>query len=153
MNEVSKYLEQDHARCDKLYADAVACVGARDWAQAAVRFADFAEAQRLHIEMEESVIYPAFEEAAGTSTGPTQAMRAEHHLLREILSRMSEAITRRSMIEFSDHVDTFRLITQQHNLKEEGMLFPLIDKMLRHRYDELVQAMTAMGRANAIPAT
>ncbi|HEU4776107.1 MAG TPA: hemerythrin domain-containing protein [Telluria sp.] len=153
MNEVSKYLEQDHARCDQLYADAVTHVAARDWEQAAVRFADFAEAQRLHIEMEESVLYPAFEQAAGTSTGPTLAMRAEHHLLREILFRLSEAINRRSVIEFSDHADTFHLITQQHNLKEEGMLFPLIDKMLRHRYDELVQAMTAMRPAAAIQTT
>jgi iron-sulfur cluster repair protein YtfE (RIC family) len=146
MNKVSKFLEHDHTRCDNLYLDAVACVAARDWDQAAIDFAAFAAALRLHMKMEESVIYPAFDEVLGTATGPTQTMRAEHQLLCELLHRMSVAIKHRNVIEFSDHADSFRLTTQQHNLKEEGMLFPLIDTMLRHRYDELVQAMTGLYR-------
>lgn len=152
MNKVSKYLEHDHARCDNLYVRAVASVAARDWDQAAIRFPEFSEALRLHMEMEELVIYPAFEEVLGTTTGPTQTMRAEHKLLCEILHRLTEAIKRRNVIEFSDHADTFRLTTQQHNLKEEGMLFPLIDMMLRHRYDELVQAMTGLRGTAVIEA-
>ncbi|MES2116572.1 MAG: hemerythrin domain-containing protein [Pseudomonadota bacterium] len=147
MNKVSQFLEHDHARCDSLYVDVVNCVAARDWAQAALRFPEFAEAMQLHIDMEESVVYPAFEQALGNDSGPTRIMRAEHQLLREILHRMTAAILHRDLIEFSDHADTFRLTTQQHNLKEEGMLFPLVDKMLHHRYDELVQAMTGLCRS------
>jgi hemerythrin-like domain-containing protein len=144
MQKVSNYLARDHDRCDGLYADAVARVAAHDWEQASVSFLEFAEAMRRHVEMEERVVYPAFEELLANTAAPTQALHAEHQLLSEIMYRMSMAIKRRDVIEFSDHADTFRLTTEQHNRKEEGILFPMFDKLLRPRYNELVQAMDGL---------
>lgn len=144
MHKVSNYLAHDHDRCDGLYADAVALVAAHDWEQAAVSFLAFAEAMRRHVEMEERVIYPAFEQLLANTAAPTQSLHAEHQLLCEIMYRMSMAIKRRDVIEFSDHADSFRLTTEQHNLKEEGILFPMFDKLLRPRYDELVRAMDGL---------
>ncbi|MBA5687851.1 hemerythrin domain-containing protein [Rugamonas apoptosis] len=151
MHKVSNYLAHDHSRCDGLYADAVAHVAAHDWDQAAISFLEFAEAMRRHVEMEERVVYPAFEELLANTAAPTQSLHAEHHLLCEIMHRMGMAIQRRDVIEFSDHADTFRLITEQHNLKEEGILFPMFDKLLRPRYDELVHAMDDLRDDHARP--
>jgi iron-sulfur cluster repair protein YtfE (RIC family) len=144
MHKVSSFLDHDHARCDALYVQSVAFVIARDWERAAKRFSDFSDSLLRHMAMEESIVYPAFEEELGTATGPTQSMRSEHLLLRGLLHRLSESIEQKNVIEFSDHADTFRITMQQHNLKEEGILYPMVDRVLRRRHGELVSAMIAI---------
>lgn len=148
MEKLSIYCAKDHAQCDAMYHAVLASVTARDWPRAALRFAGFAQALTHHMAMEEMVLFTAFEQATRTHAGPIQLLRVEHQQLRGLMQRLAEAIAQCHLIDFADHADTFRIMLQQHSLKEDGILYPLADRVLQARHAELIGQMTAFGRAD-----
>lgn len=143
MGNISTYLEQDHARCHAMYLDAVASVAARDWVHAGMQFGRFAHALRRHLAMEEDIVFSAFEAAIGTDNGPTRELRTEHQYLRGMLERLMLAIERAHAAEFFDRADTFRIVLQQHSSKEEGIIYPMADRVLYPHRGDIVAAMAA----------
>jgi DUF438 domain-containing protein len=125
----STFFTADHRRCDELWARLEA---AADGDEAAVpgAFAEFDAAMRLHLDLEEQVLFPAFEEATGMRGGPTQVMRMEHAQMRALLDRMAQAAASGDAEAVVDRGDTLMMLIQQHNLKEEGMLYPMTERAL-----------------------
>lgn len=149
MNKISAYLETDHARCDGLYLRVLTSVAERDWPQASAHLDRFVQALQRHITMEESIIFSAFEAATGSTSGPTESLRREHLQLNGILQRLGAAIAQRQLSAVADHADTFRIMLWQHSLKEDGILYPLADRVLHDQQDQLISAMTALDAADA----
>ena len=114
------------------------------WAQFN-RFADGLAAQwqrfqaglRQHLAMEEQLMFPAFEAVTGMTGGPTQVMRMEHEQMRGLLDQMSAAVARGDSEELLDQGDTLNILIQQHNMKEEGMLYPMAERALQVDWAEL----------------
>ena len=144
MDTICSYLAYDHARCDALFLQAVADVAARKWPSALKQTGEFESAFAHHLEMEESIIFRALEEAIGTLDGPTADLRKEHELLRGLLARVSQAVQDRKIADFFDFADTFCIMLRQHNLKEEGILYPMADRMLADQRTDLVASMAAI---------
>lgn len=149
MDTIGAYLEKDHARCDGFYLRSLACVAARDWQQAAELLDRFVQELQRHFTMEEEVVFAAFEAATGVTSGHTEALRREHRQLSGILKRLAEAVAQRKVSDVEDHADTFRIMLWHHSLKEEGMLYPLADRVLRGQHGTLIGFMEAMGKADA----
>jgi hemerythrin-like domain-containing protein len=81
--------------------------------------------------MEEEVLFPAFEQATGmTDGGPTFVMRSEHDQMRGLLEQMETAADGGDRDELIDLGDTLLMLIQQHNQKEEQMLYPLAEQAL-----------------------
>lgn len=152
MEKLSIYLARDHARYEAMYRSVLASVTGRDWPRATLRFAGFAQALTRHMAMEEAVVFTAVEQATGTHGGPIGVLRTEHQQIRGILQRLAGAIAQRHLIDFSDHADTFRILLQQHSLKEDGILYPLADCVLQARHAELIGQMTAFVHADGADA-
>lgn len=149
MDTISAYLEKDHARCDGLYLQSLACVAARDWQQAAELLDRFARELQRHFTMEEEVVFAAFEAATGATSGHTQALRREHRQLSGILQRLADAVAQQHVSDVEDHADTFRIMLWHHSLKEEGMLYPLADRVLRGQHGALIGVMESLSRVDA----
>ncbi|MCH2298348.1 MAG: hemerythrin domain-containing protein [SAR324 cluster bacterium] len=98
--------------------------------------------------MEETVLFPTFEEISGMCQGPTQVMRMEHQQMRNLLARMSEAVSSGDREEILEVGETMMILMQQHNMKEEGILYPMADQHLASYREELIERMDAV----AIPA-
>ena len=109
----------------------------RATAQAA--FAAFDAATRRHFDMEEHVLFPALEEATGMTMGPTRVMRMEHEQMRGLLSRMATAASSADLDALVEHGDTLLMLTQQHNMKEEGMLYPMAAGQLQAQWPDIAQ--------------
>ena len=80
--------------------------------------------------------------------GPTQVMRMEHQQMRNLLARMSEAVSNGDPEEILEVGETMMILMQQHNVKEEGILYPMVDQHLASYREELIERMDAV----AIPA-
>lgn len=145
MDTITRYLGGDHKRCDELFVQAENCVSDEQWDRAAPLYADFSAALERHLAMEEQVLFPAFEEAAASRAGPTIVMRTEHQQMRHILSQMHAALVHRDASGFLGYSDTLNILMQQHNLKEENILYPMIDRLLHDRQDEMIAAMEDIG--------
>jgi iron-sulfur cluster repair protein YtfE (RIC family) len=126
MPTISDYLSADHQRCDSLFAEAEAAAANNQSAA----FDAFAAAMLHHLDMEESVLFPAFEQATGSNMGPTRIMRMEHAQMRELFAQMQEALSADDSTTFAGLAETLLILMQQHNLKEEQVLYPMSDRAL-----------------------
>jgi hemerythrin-like domain-containing protein len=70
-------------------------------------------------------------------------MRIEHADMRELLEQLRAALGAADAAEFLGLADTLNVLIQQHNLKEEQVLYALLDEALPAAADELLAALDA----------
>lgn len=145
METLGSYLAEDHDRCDALFREAHHAVLGADWNEAARAMGAFQHALERHLIMEERIVYPAFERALGHAMAPTAAMRAEHLRIRGMTQRMADSVRERDRGAFVKHAEVLLLVMYQHGEKEEGVLYPMIERVLAHSCRDLVSAMRAFG--------
>ncbi|HEB80770.1 MAG TPA: hemerythrin domain-containing protein [Chromatiales bacterium] len=151
MDTISRFLCDDHHACDAAFGAAEAAVGAGQWEVVAVRFAAFLDALERHLAREEQILFPRFEERTGERAGPTQIMRAEHEQMRELLNRLEGMVQARERDAFLNHCDTLFTLIQQHNLKEEQILYPAADMVLKEERGALLEAMQRISDYRSAP--
>ena len=119
-------LEQDHRRLDDLWEMAT-----REWREDPQRsrahFRSFSRGLRTHIQAEEDVLFPFFEEHGGEGAPRlTGLLREEHGRIREALSALL-----RKVEEGASDLDAESTALQDalwaHNAREEGQLYPWFD--------------------------
>ncbi|MBA5638433.1 hemerythrin domain-containing protein [Duganella sp. LX20W] len=147
MSSIGTFLGRDHQQCDDQYALAEARVVGKQWELAAGDFATFRGMLEHHLGMEEQLMFPALEQAMGHSGGPTAVMRGEHAHMRDLVQGMADAIVAQDGEEFFNHADTLRMLMRQHNLKEEGILYPMADRFLDGQLPQLLEQMRAFEAA------
>jgi DUF438 domain-containing protein len=125
MHNIRDFMAGDHRRCDEIFADVEQAVAAGAWSQASTAF-------------EEALLFPAFEEKTGMYMGPTQVMRGEHVQMRELLDAARDAVAAKDADEYSGNAETLLIMMQQHNMKEENVLYPMCDQHLIDQVDALL---------------
>lgn len=133
-----QYFTLDHRHCDGIWAAVEAAIEAGPNEAINAVWRRFDVALRGHLRMEEEILFPAFEKATGmTDAGPTFVMRAEHDQMRGLLDQMATTAASGDFQELLDEGDTLLLLIQQHNQKEEQMLYPLSEQALAADWPEL----------------
>lgn len=140
---IHEVMHDDHGRCDELFARAEEAIGAGDLAAGAKAFAAFSTALDRHLAMEEELLFPALEARSGGPMGPTQVMRFEHAQMREAVAAMGEALGEKDAPGFLGRAETLLIVMQQHNFKEERILYPMMDRALASESDALVAKVKA----------
>ena len=144
MSTIVEFLGSDHRACDDVFASAEVAVAQNDWDNARSLFERFQTAMAHHLAMEEKILFPAFESRTHNSTGPTQVMRMEHEHMRELMQAMATAVAETNQDRYLGLSETLNMLIQQHNLKEENMLYPMSDQVLGGEQDNLIHAMQAV---------
>jgi DUF438 domain-containing protein len=145
MTTFTRYMSDDHHRCDELYAAAEAAVEGGDWALAQAAHRQFLSAMERHFSMEEGELFPAFEAASGSAMGPTTVMRHEHEQMRVLLEEMTQALAAQQVDDYLGVAETLLILMQQHNAKEEQILYPMSDNLLAAQQQALLQRMRVQG--------
>jgi iron-sulfur cluster repair protein YtfE (RIC family) len=123
-------LFQHHKHCDEVFASAEEACANGDWAAGEKAFALLVDELETHFCSEEEVLFPAFEKATGMTSGPTEVMRGEHLQMRELLQQMKQGLVARDTDVFDGGAETLLILMQQHNMKEENILYPMCDNAL-----------------------
>jgi regulator of cell morphogenesis and NO signaling len=138
---INEALSWDHDRLDALEAAAFQKRAEGDFQSARDNYAAFAAGLRRHIAFEEQLLFPAFEEMTGMppTAGPTAVMREEHREIETLIGKIEAGIA-----ESSAPVEELRrslhAVLGDHNLKEEGILYPTTDQLLGpDKADQLVE--------------
>ncbi len=147
MKNIQEHLKTDHQRCDGFFVETEQLVADGDWAAAKKSFEIFSQAMEHHFAMEEKVLFPDFERASGSTAGPSQVMRMEHQQIRELLTGMAAATAEKNRDDFLGTAETLLILMQQHNAKEEQMLYPMCDNLLGDKRDEVLKRMIAIQEA------
>jgi len=127
---ITQTLFQHHKHCDEIFADAEDACASGNWPAGEKAFGAFAAELETHFQSEEEVLFPAFESATGMTSGPTEVMRGEHRQMRALHSQMRDALEQRDIDGFTGAADTLLVLMQQHNMKEENILYPMCDTAL-----------------------
>lgn len=147
MQTILDTLSTDHKHCDDLFARAESLIldGRRNgrWDEALRSLQEFTDSLLRHFRMEEDVMFPAFEERTGMQGGPTVIMRAEHQQMRALLDRMHQGAMAGDSAEVLGHGETLLVLMQQHNIKEEQILYPMADQALSGAQDDVIRRMAA----------
>jgi hemerythrin-like domain-containing protein len=130
MTTIRAYMTDDHRHCDDLFADAEQAAGKGQVAVALAAFGHFRQAVLAHFAAEEGTLFPAFEARTGMSMGPTRVMRMEHEQIRTLLTDAVDALERSDSADFLGIAETLLIMMQQHNMKEENILYPMCDEHL-----------------------
>ena len=126
---ISDLFSRHHTDCDNWYATAENAVIAGKWDEGATAYGRFKNELERHLATEEEVLFPAFDDKTGGG-GPTQVMRMEHGQMRELLGALTGAVKAKDPSAFRGAGETLLVLIQQHNFKEEHILYPMCDQAL-----------------------
>ncbi|MFU2489219.1 hemerythrin domain-containing protein [Thauera sp. WH-1] len=141
MTSIAELMTHDHRSCDHDFARAETLAAKGDWPAATEALNCFAASLESHFRAEEQELFPRFEAATGMTQGPTEVMRGEHVEMRATLDRMSSALERRDADEFAGEAETLLIMMQQHNMREENILYPMCDTRLGAQREEIVNTL------------
>jgi hemerythrin-like domain-containing protein len=127
---ISAYMRAEHRECDEMFAAAERSVIDGNFEQASNQFLLFADDTLKHFKKEEESLFPTFEEITGSSEGPTRVMRHEHDQVRGLLGKMAEAVENKDTDAYLSMAESMMILLQQHNMKEEQMLYAMCDRVI-----------------------
>jgi hemerythrin-like domain-containing protein len=130
MPQIRPILSSHHRHCDELFSVAEEYSQNGDWPACATATERFARQMLTHFDAEESLLFPAFENATGMTQGPSRVMRMEHGQIRELLLQLNAALLARDAATYAGVAETLLILMQQHNMKEENILYPMCDESL-----------------------
>lgn len=131
MESISSTMQQDHVLIDGIAERAVAASQAKDWAAFGREGSEFLRRLRQHIDVEEKVLFPAFEQRTGmTASGPSVQMVVEHRQMQPILAQMQDALSAKDGPGWQGATKALLDILVPHNQKEEQMMYPMLDEAL-----------------------
>ncbi|MDT8318977.1 MAG: hemerythrin domain-containing protein [Xanthomonadales bacterium] len=137
-DSIQSYYSEDHDRLDELFGR-FQSLKASDLQNAAGIFKEFRAGLERHIDWEEEILFPTFEDKTGHRSGPTEVMRHEHRQIREILDAIDDKLARGD--DDTVHEEKGLLaVLEPHNQKEEGILYPMIDRVTNAEEREMIFA-------------
>ena len=140
--DISSYLVKEHRECDDFFAKAEEAAAKGDFAKTKEEFLKFADETLLHFKKEEEKLFPAFEQMSGSSDGPTMVMRYEHEQVRGLMGKLAQAIEAEDKDAYLSLAESMMILLQQHNMKEEQMLYAMCDRVFDPaKKEELIKKM------------
>jgi hemerythrin-like domain-containing protein len=143
---IVQFMTQEHRDCDTEFAAAEQAAANGEWEKTEELFMKFANDTLRHFKREEEELFPAFEAHMGMTQGPTQVMRYEHEQVRGLIGNMAEALENNDKDACLSLTELMMILLQQHNMKEEQMLYAMCDRQLPPELKETT--LEAMKKVN-----
>lgn len=123
-------LTNQHRACDAEFILIEQAAARGDWTTVAQAVQQFIDSTEAHFRLEEEILFPHLEQATPMAQGPTAVMRNEHAQMRELFADLLDAVRNTDQELLGDCSDTLLMLMQQHNAKEENVLYPIADRVL-----------------------
>lgn len=125
MSQAMQKMTAQHMECDEQLHRVENALLKSDLTAAERNFRLFSAQLDQHFVLEEERLFPAFEQATGMANGPTTVMRAEHIEIRALRDELATALQAQQVQAALGLIDTLNVLIQQHNVKEENILYPM----------------------------
>lgn len=148
MADTENWLVHDHRRYEAALADSVAAAEAEQWKLAMERYEGLVDELRLHMRMEDDVIFPLLEEETGDPDGAIAELRDEHRDLVRLLRDLNFIVKTRNVDHLLESLVPLKAAMAYHNDHEEAVLSVLARPSLLRRREEVEKrlAATRLGR-------
>lgn len=139
---INQFMTNDHRACDDEFANLEVLVDKEQWDESLSTFNAFKTHMLKHFDMEEAVMFPAFNESAGGGCNPTTVMIMEHDQMRGLFDQMGIALDSKQKDKFLGLCENLLFVMGQHNMKEEQIMYNMADEALSSQ--EIIQKMQAL---------
>lgn len=143
MSDIKEFLTNDHRACDEAFAAMEDAVAAKS-SDAERLYENFSNDLANHFSMEEIVLFPMLGQASSEASSATKAMEMEHEQMRSLLSKMRKAVEKMDKENFFSLSETLMILMQQHNMKEEQLLYTLAQQHLAEDADYIIRQMRSV---------
>jgi iron-sulfur cluster repair protein YtfE (RIC family) len=140
MQTIAEFMSASHHACDETFAIAEQAALANSWSDAETAFNNFRTGLAMHFRMEEEALFPTLVSAGGPA-GPVQMMCMEHAQMNTLIEQMADTLTHHDAQGYGGLSETLLIVMQQHNLKEEQILYPIADHFLASQREALLGRM------------
>ena len=124
-------LRAEHRSCDSALILIEQAVRGGDWDVAGAAQHVFVDQTEQHFRYEEEHLFPELAQAfPAAAAGPIPVMLSEHRQMRELFDDLGLAVRKRDAALLADTMQTLLFLMQQHNAKEENVLYPMADREL-----------------------
>jgi hemerythrin-like domain-containing protein len=127
-----------HERLDELFASHQEALLALDVELAQASLKQFELDLRAHMRIEEDLLLPIYARAGRIKGGPPEFYTGEHKKMLEFLARFNKQLEalgeapadlKRGIIDLFDQEAVFKQLMQHHDMREQNLLYPTLDKV------------------------
>lgn len=141
MNETSNWLVHDHRKYDALLSECEMAAEMADWKGAIDLFNKFVAELKLHMQMEDEVLYPFFEKEVSGASEKIEVLAEEHDEIVRLLRDLVSVIKAKNIEHFLESLLPLHEVMNEHNEHEESVFLNMgNDSLLMHR-DEIMQRL------------
>lgn len=150
METESDWLNHDHRGFEALLARCEEAAEREDWKSARTLFDELVGHLKSHMQMEEEVLYPAYEALAEAPQGPTVALRAEHNEIVRLIRDLSRVLSTQSSDLFVDALSPLDKVLTAHHQKEEEIFLPMAGHALLEKREEITARLKQLGEGQSM---
>lgn len=144
MNENTNWLVHDHRKYDEMLTQCEMAAEMADWKDAVRLFNEFTSDLKLHMQLEDEVLYPLFEQKEADSEDEMTELHEEHETLVRLLRDLVCVIQTKNIDHFMESLLPLHETMNEHNKHEEAVFRRLgSDSLLTHR-DEIMEKLSAV---------
>ena len=144
MNDTSNWMVHDHHKYDAALDECETAADVGEWKNAKRLFQDFVTDLKLHMQMEDEVLYPLFVENNGDPEGIITHLSDEHDYLVRLVHDLSYIIKANDFDHFLDSLEPLHKAMNQHNEHEEKVFMNMADQSILMRRDEIMERLHAV---------
>ena len=144
MNEPSNWLVHDHRKYDVALDECETAADVGEWKNAKRLFNDFVADLKLHMQIEDEVLYPLFVEESGDPEGVIGHLSDEHDYLVRLVQDLAYIIRANDFDHFLDSLEPLHKAMNEHNEHEESVFLNMANQSILMRRDEIMQRLAAV---------
>ncbi len=144
MSDTANWLVHDHRKYEAALQACEFAAGAEDWKEAAKILDDLVSDLKLHMRMEDEVLYPFFEKEGGDLRDEVVALSDEHDDIVRLLRDLVAVIKNRDFDHFEESLKPLYQAITAHNEHEELVFSRLSGHALLAQRDEVLRRLEAL---------
>lgn len=144
MGDPSNWLVHDHRKYQAALEACEAAAGVHEWKEAVQRFNAFVDDLKLHMRMEDEVLYPFFREQTGDPDDEIGDLTYEHDKLAGLLRDLAIVIRHKDYDHFEECLRPLYQALVEHSVHEETVFGRLSGHALLNRRDEILRRLEAL---------
>ncbi len=141
MNKPSNWLVHDHHKYDVMLEECEEAADIGEWKNAKHLFHSFVTDLKLHMQLEDEVLYPLFVEENGDAEGVIAHLSDEHDYLVRLINDLGYIISANDFDHFLDSLEPLHRAMNRHNEHEEKVFLSMSNQSILMRRDEIIERL------------
>ena len=143
------WLVHDHHKYDAALDECETAADVGEWKNAKDLFQNFVSDLKLHMQMEDEVLYPLFIEENGDPDGVINHLSEEHDYLVHLVHDLAYIIKSNDFDHFLDCLEPLHKAMKQHNEHEEKVFLNMANQSILMRRDEIIERLNALKKTSS----